>query len=95
MSFNPICEPSYVDDGWDNYSGPKVQGSKILRNNIVEANPLASTSQQDGGEDCGFSFQCGSADEDDEVTESKIKAFLDEKVCFPEHGPLRTLLPLR
>lgn len=79
MSFNPICEPSYVDDGWDNYSGPKVQGSKILRNNIVEANPLASTSQQDGGEDCGFSFQCGSADEDDEVTESKIKAFLDEK----------------
>eukprot|EP00250_Pteridium_aquilinum_P005821 c15855_g1_i1 orf=395-2476(+) len=79
MSFNPICDPSYVDDGWDNYSEPGVLENEILQNNIAEVNPLASTSQCDGGEDCDFSFQCGSADEDDEVTESKIKAFLDEK----------------
>lgn len=81
-SFNPICEPSYVDDGWDNYSVANIQESEMLRNDIAEAYPLTSARQGCGEEDCEFSFHCGSADEDDEVTESKIKAFLDEKVCF-------------
>lgn len=81
MSFNPICEPSYVDDGWDDYSEANIQESRMLRNDIAEACPTASARQGCGeeGEDCEFSFHCNSVDEDDEVTECKIKAFLDEK----------------
>ena len=39
-----------------------------------------NTKELDVKDDSGFSFHCGSADDDDEVTESKIKAFLDDKV---------------
>ncbi|KAI5083525.1 hypothetical protein GOP47_0003268 [Adiantum capillus-veneris] len=81
MSFNPICEPSYVDDGWDVGIGQEVMDNKMLQNSNTELYPMPTTSahQENPGEVCEFSFQCGSADEDEEVTESKIKAFLDEK----------------
>ncbi|MCO5602486.1 hypothetical protein L7F22_056618 [Adiantum nelumboides] len=81
MSFNPICEPSYVDDGWDDHVEQSVLEDKALKSSMTESRhlPITNTHQGNLEEDCEFSFQCGSADEDEEVTESKIKAFLDEK----------------
>ncbi|KAH7276494.1 hypothetical protein KP509_39G009300 [Ceratopteris richardii] len=77
-SFNPICEPSYVDDGWDGDLGHGMDNEN-LDHSTIELKALPSTDDKDAEEDIDFSFPCNSADDEDEVTESKIKAFLDEK----------------
>ncbi|KAL9266244.1 Mitogen-activated protein kinase kinase kinase NPK1-like protein [Drosera capensis] len=73
-SFNPMCEPT---DEWsckfDRSSTPK--GEANLRNS--EASGVAGTSGTLLGE---FTFPSEQvADDEEEVTESKIQAFLDEK----------------
>ena len=82
-SFNPVSDPSYLNDSWGN--PPENSKSKDMVN-------LLENKKQHGMKDNSeFSFQRLSADDDDddddEVTELKIKAFLDEKVdiytfCF-------------
>jgi hypothetical protein len=61
-----MSEPSYLKDTWCNIDSSAVS--------------TGDTSELGMNKDSGFSFHCGSADDDDEVTESKIKAFLDDKV---------------
>jgi hypothetical protein len=65
-SYDPMSEPSYLKDTWCN-----IENSAVNTGN---------TSELGMNKDSGFSFHCGLADDDDEVTESKIKAFLDDKV---------------
>ncbi|KAJ7973364.1 Mitogen-activated protein kinase kinase [Quillaja saponaria] len=78
-SFNPICEPS---DDW----GCKLDESLELEQRGVHLVKDQSyvPSGQSGAFDEGqkdFSFPCGPSlsEDDDELTESKITAFLDEK----------------
>lgn len=74
-SFNPLSDSSYLNDSWSNR--PENIRSKDM------TSLLGNTKQQAVKDNSEFSFQCLSADdedEEDEVTESKIKAFLDEKV---------------
>lgn len=83
QSFNPISEPS---NDW----GSKLDGRPELeqRGTNLDTNeqisePAGCTGVSSEG-DKDFSFACGlslSVD-DDELTESKIQAFLDEKVLF-------------
>lgn len=80
QSFNPMCEPT---DDWP---------CKFDESPEVERNRMNISSSQAINEPAGsigvskaeneFTFPCGSsaAEDDEEVTESKIKAFLDEKV---------------
>ncbi|XP_040933629.1 mitogen-activated protein kinase kinase kinase NPK1 isoform X2 [Gossypium hirsutum] len=78
-SFNPMCEPT---EDWP----PKLDQSSELRRSGVnlslnETMEAASTAGMSGKEENGFTFLCGppTGDDDEEVTESKIRAFLDEK----------------
>ncbi|KHG29358.1 Mitogen-activated protein kinase kinase kinase 3 [Gossypium arboreum] len=78
-SFNPMCEPT---EDWP----PKLDQSSELRQSGVnlsldETMEAASTAGMSGKEENGFTFLCGppTGDDDEEVTESKIRAFLDEK----------------
>ncbi|XP_022150775.1 mitogen-activated protein kinase kinase kinase NPK1 [Momordica charantia] len=75
-SYNPICEPSDDEDcKFD--KGPVVdQGSNLDEKALA---PGSCSGVFD--EDQNFSFPCGRSlsEDEDEVTESKIKAFLDEK----------------
>ncbi|CAH9085831.1 unnamed protein product [Cuscuta epithymum] len=77
-SFNPMCEP----DDWE----CKYGGSSELErspddivssqpNNELNNSPISFDMQS------GFTFPCGQSvgEDDDEATESKIRAFLDEK----------------
>ncbi|WOH14371.1 hypothetical protein DCAR_0933890 [Daucus carota subsp. sativus] len=75
MSFNPMCEP----DEWS----CKSDGT-----NELERPTTSDDNQPDGKVDCcstgkriDFAFHCGQSlsEDDDELTESKIRAFLDEK----------------
>ncbi|PSS24926.1 Mitogen-activated protein kinase kinase [Actinidia chinensis var. chinensis] len=79
-SFNPMCEPS---DDWRCKDG-KSLGPDVGRTNLSNNQPVeipADSFRQSGKGDSVFSFQCTSSlsEDDDEATESKIKAFLDEK----------------
>lgn len=79
-SFNPMSEPSGIEDEW----GCKLKESKAVRASQrfgydMRKSSIARENSETDGND--FSFQCGRPqyDDDDEVTESKIRAFLDEK----------------
>lgn len=79
QSFNPMCEPN---DDWackfDESPGLTKGEAEILPSQIVDPGSRSLGSVE---VDCGFTFprgQSGSEDED-EVTEAKIRAFLDEK----------------
>ncbi|XVE66044.1 hypothetical protein DITRI_Ditri08aG0049800 [Diplodiscus trichospermus] len=78
-SFNPMCEPT--ED-----SPFKIDRSSELRSSGVnlslgETMEAADSPGMSGKEEKDFTFPCGppAADDDEEVTESKIRAFLDEK----------------
>ena len=79
-----MCEPT---DDWP----CKFDGSLELERSGVDLSPCqtiheaAGSTGVSGKEENGFTFPCGpmGVEDDDEVTESKIRAFLDEKVrCF-------------
>jgi hypothetical protein len=71
QSFNPISEPF---DGWE---GREQRSSQSRDFNGLANHAESNISEND------FTFPCeGISEEDDEVTESKIKDFLDEKVFF-------------
>ncbi|KAL2244068.1 UNVERIFIED_CONTAM: Mitogen-activated protein kinase kinase kinase NPK1 [Sesamum indicum] len=79
QSFNPMCEPN---DHWpckfDESPELNKSGTVSLLNQTIDSGDRSFASAE---VDCGFTFprgQSGSED-DDEVTESKIRAFLDEK----------------
>lgn len=82
QSFNPMCEPC---DEWScKYDDtPEQQQRSMTPDDAQSVDRLAGSTESTGK--CGddFSFQCGRSlsEDDDEVTESKIKAFLDEKVA--------------
>ena len=86
-----MCEPS---DDWRCKDG-KSLGLDVGRTNLSKDQPVdrpAGSFQQSGKGDNIVSIQCTSSlsEDDDEATESKIKAFLDEKVLF-----ILLFLPLR
>lgn len=70
QSFNPVTEPS---DDWECKFGTSPE--KTYKEIDLEGETLADENKD-------FSFPCGPSlsEDDDELTESKIKAFLDEKV---------------
>ncbi|KAH1091391.1 hypothetical protein J1N35_018648 [Gossypium stocksii] len=78
-SFNPMCKPT---EDWptklDQSSELSRSGVNLSLDETMEA---ASTPGMSGKEENGFTFLCGppTGDDDEEVTESKIRAFLDEK----------------
>eukprot|EP01018_Ginkgo_biloba_P003009 Gb_36743 [translate_table: standard] len=79
-SFNPMCEPSDMEDE----RGYKLNESRIFRaSQGIDTDTMEPSSHHHSPEEAAndFSFQCGHPqyDDDDEVTESKIRAFLDEK----------------
>ncbi|KAB1202260.1 Mitogen-activated protein kinase kinase kinase NPK1 [Morella rubra] len=79
-SFNPICEPS--DDWGCKLDGePEVEQRGINLDRDDQICEPAGCSGALGEGDKDFSFPCGQSlsVDDDELTESKIKAFLDEK----------------
>lgn len=75
-----MCEPT---EDWscklDGSSEPRRSGVNMSLGETVEA---ASSPQMSGKAENDFSFPCGpsAVDDEEEVTESKIRAFLDEKV---------------
>ncbi|XP_075657165.1 mitogen-activated protein kinase kinase kinase ANP1-like [Castanea sativa] len=79
-SFNPMCEPT---DGWgckfDASPEPELTG--INPDTTEKISQAAGCSGVFGEGDKDFSFPCGPSlsEDDDELTESKIRAFLDEK----------------
>ncbi|KAI3459365.1 hypothetical protein Pfo_016028 [Paulownia fortunei] len=79
QSFNPVCEPN---DDWPCKfdESPELNKSRtgLLPNQSIDSGNRFSLA---GGDDCGFTFPRGQsgAEDDDEETESKIRAFLDEK----------------
>lgn len=84
QSFNPISEPS---DDWeckfDGNSEREHKGINLETDQQMHLPPCCSEALSDA--DKKFSFPCGPSslsEEDDELTESKITAFLDEKVLF-------------
>ncbi|XVE81555.1 hypothetical protein DITRI_Ditri15bG0074200 [Diplodiscus trichospermus] len=78
-SFNPMSEPT---EDWTckfgRSSEPSRSGVRLSLGETVEA---AGSPGMSGKAENGFTFSCGppAADDDEEVTESKIRAFLDEK----------------
>lgn len=79
-SLNPMCEPS---DEWRcKYDDtPELEQPSMTLDHDQPVDRLTGSSELTGKCDNDFSFQCGRSlsEDDDEVTESKIKAFLDEK----------------
>ncbi|KAL0005917.1 hypothetical protein SO802_013478 [Lithocarpus litseifolius] len=79
-SFNPMCEPT---DGWgckfDASLEPELTG--INPDTKEQISQAAGCSGVFGEGDKDFSFPCGPSlsEDDDELTESKIRVFLDEK----------------
>lgn len=83
QSFNPICEP--VDDWPCKFDENLNLGKSRMNSSPDQTISRTMTSAEPSPElEDKFSFSCEplSAEDDDEVTESKIKAFLDEKVLF-------------
>ncbi|XP_059652446.1 mitogen-activated protein kinase kinase kinase NPK1 [Cornus florida] len=79
-SFNPMCEPA---DDWrcnnDGSAEPGTRGISTDTDQPVHRSAGSPEISGVGGKD--FSFHCGRSlsEEDDELTESRIRAFLDEK----------------
>ncbi|KAK6122661.1 hypothetical protein DH2020_043601 [Rehmannia glutinosa] len=79
QSYNPMCEPN---DDWpckfDESPELNKNGTGLLPDQSIGSGQRFFPS---GEVDCGFTFPIGQsgAEDDDEVTESKIRAFLDEK----------------
>ncbi|XP_050220270.1 mitogen-activated protein kinase kinase kinase NPK1 [Mercurialis annua] len=79
-SFNPMCEPI---DEW----ACKVDESAVLKRSGINflssqsLHEIANRSVDSSKRENEFTFPCGplATEDDDEVTESKIRAFLDEK----------------
>lgn len=71
-----MCEPT---DDW----ACKLDESSELGGNLMELSGI-QTGQESTSKGNDFTFPCGqsAAEDDEEVTESKIKAFLDEKVLL-------------
>ena len=83
QSFNPISEPT---DDWECKldRSPEQQCREMNLETDQKTHLATSCSGTFSDGDKNFSFPCGPSlsEDDDELTESKIKAFLDEKVCF-------------
>lgn len=81
QSYNPMCEPT---DDWPCKfdESPEVERNRINISYSQAIDETAGITVVSGKGETEFTFPCGSsaAEDDDEVTESKIKAFLDEKV---------------
>ncbi|KAK2646947.1 hypothetical protein Ddye_022142 [Dipteronia dyeriana] len=79
-SFNPMCEPT---DDWPCKFDeiPEVERNVLNISSDQALSEAIGSTGLSGKRENEFSFQCGSsaAEDDDEVTESKIRAFLDEK----------------
>ncbi|KAJ9182070.1 hypothetical protein P3X46_006102 [Hevea brasiliensis] len=79
-SFNPMSEPI---DAWsckfDESPESKSGGINFSSNQSIH--DIAVSPVESGKTENGFTFPCGpvATEDDDEVTESKIRAFLDEK----------------
>lgn len=92
QSFNPMCEPN--DDWTCNFDeSPELSksGMEILPSEIVEPGSRSLGSVE---VDCGFTFprEQSASEDDDELTEAKIRAFLDEKVATDEIVQLHSKL---
>ncbi|KAK2976067.1 hypothetical protein RJ640_024795 [Escallonia rubra] len=80
MSSNPVCEPS---DDWkckaDDITVLEQRGKFLENDRPIDGPAIGSGSPGEGAN--GFSFPSGPSlsEDDDEVTESKIRAFLVEK----------------
>lgn len=82
QSFNPVSEPS---DDWEcKFDGSSDRDKGINLETDQQLHLSASCCEALSDADKDFSFPCGPSlsEEDDELTESKIAAFLDEKVPF-------------
>ncbi|CAN0856640.1 Mitogen-activated protein kinase kinase kinase NPK1 [Linum grandiflorum] len=78
-SFNPMCEPT---DEWPSMSnGSSGMRRSELRSSQLINEGLNSSLEMSAKEGNEFTFPSGSlaTEDDEEVTESKIRAFLDEK----------------
>ncbi|KAJ0093874.1 hypothetical protein Patl1_25423 [Pistacia atlantica] len=79
-SFNPMCEPT---DDWPSKfdESPKVDRYGLNLSSGEAICGAVGTAGVSVKEENDFSFPCGASapEDDDEVTESKIRAFLDEK----------------
>lgn len=81
QSFNPMCEPT---DAWsckfDESPESKRGGINFFSNQSIH--DIAVSPVESGKTEGDFTFPCGpvATEDDEEVTESKIRAFLDEKV---------------
>lgn len=87
-----MCEPN--DDWTCNFDeSPELSksGMKILPSEIVESGNRSLGSVE---VDCGFTFpkEQSASEDDDELTEAKIRAFLDEKVATDEIVQLHSQL---
>lgn len=79
-SFNPMGEPSAMEDHWVsklNQSGVGM-ASKEANYDLLEPTGHHDIAEKEA-DDFTFQYDLTQYDDDDEVTESKIKAFLDEK----------------
>ncbi|KDO56324.1 hypothetical protein CISIN_1g005936mg [Citrus sinensis] len=79
-SRNPMCEPS-DDWRWKFDGSPEPEKNELKPDSDESLKVPASRINASGEEDNGFSFPRGTplSEDDDELTESKIKAFLDAK----------------
>ncbi|XAR57224.1 Mitogen-activated protein kinase kinase kinase [Bertholletia excelsa] len=79
-SFNPMMEPN---DDWPCKfdESPELRGSRVNLHARQTINKASDSPGLSGDKDNDFSFPSGplAAEDDDEVTETKIRAFLDEK----------------
>ncbi|XP_059649988.1 mitogen-activated protein kinase kinase kinase NPK1 isoform X2 [Cornus florida] len=79
-SFNPMLEPN---DDWPCKSdeSPELERSRTNLFSGQTINKATDSTEASGNGDNDFTFPSGpvAAEDDDEVTESKIRAFLDEK----------------
>lgn len=83
QSFNPMCEPT--DDmrcQFHRSSETEQNGRNLDTSHQIDIH--AGCSGTIGADEKDFSFPCGRSlsEDDDELTESKITAFLDEKVLL-------------
>ncbi|KAJ9700258.1 hypothetical protein PVL29_005872 [Vitis rotundifolia] len=79
-SFNPMCEPT---DDWPCKfdESPELTKSGVNLSSHQTISKPAGSPRASNERENDFTFPCGplAGDDDDEVTESKIRAFLDEK----------------
>lgn len=93
QSFNPMSEPN---DDWtckfDESPELNKSNTQLLCSKIVESRNKSLAS---GDVDYGFTFPTGQSgpEDDDEVTESKIREFLDEKVSSGMYSCILSRLP--